>query len=290
MSKSTSTITLAAAVLLGVAAWMPLAAQQGDAAVSPAVPVPVVISPAPPPASAPEAATGGAITRVPALTQAEGLRDSRTYGMSWREAWNYGGVIMWFILALSILGGALAIYLFFYLRPAQIAPRSLLSEVCERLNEGDLNAARRACDNRACPLAAVTLAALDYIRNASDPNAPLLRDIIETEGARQADEMQSQTQYLLDISVVSPMLGLLGTVLGMLTAFGSITQEITAAKPVILAQGVSQAIVTTIFGLMVAIPSMVLYAYFRRRASRMVSLLEASMTSVVTSLSGRPRA
>jgi biopolymer transport protein ExbB len=83
------------------------------------------------------------------------------------------------------------------------------------------------------------------------------------------------------------MLGLLGTVLGMLKAFGSVAHDVAAAKPVILAEGVSQAIITTIFGLMVAIPCMAFYSYFRRRASRIVSLLETASTEVLTALTVR---
>ena len=196
---------------------------------------------------------------------------------------------MWFIMTLSILGGALTLYLFFMLRPAQIAPRALLSELRERLGDGDMNAARRACENRSCALASVTLASLDYIRAVADANVPLLKDVVEAEGSRQAEDLQSQTQFLLDISVIAPMLGLLGTVLGMLKAFGSIAQDVTAAKPIILAQGVSQAIVTTIFGLMVAIASMILYAYFRRRTVRMVSLLETAAAEVLTALTARQK-
>ena len=207
--------------------------------------------------------------------------------MSWREAWHYGGTIMWFILALSIIGGALSIYLFIILRPAQIAPRALRSELRDRLRDNDLNAARRACESRACPLSAVTLAALDYIRGIPEPDVPLLRDVVESEGSRQAEDLQSQTQFLLDLSVITPMLGLLGTVLGMLKAFGSIAQDYTAAKPVILAQGVSQAIITTIFGLAIAIPCMLLYAYFRRRAVRMIALLETAAADVLATLAGR---
>lgn len=242
----------------------------------------VTVAPAPMPAAveAPDASSAG-------LVEEAGTGAAQEFGMSWREAWTFGGVIMWFILALSVLGGTLAIYFFFILRPNQIAPRALLSELRDRLAEGDLNAVRRACENRATPLSSVTLVALDYIRGAADTHAPMLKDIVEAEGSRQANDIQSQTQYLLDISVISPMLGLLGTVLGMLKAFGSIAHDVTAAKPIILAQGVSQAIVTTIFGLMVAIPCMVFYSYFRRRSSRMVSLLEASAAEVLTALTNR---
>ena len=233
-----------------------------------------------------------AVVEVPAASAAgrvepAGVDAVQAFGMSWREAWTYGGVIMWFILALSVLGGTLAIYFLFILRPSQIAPRALLAEVRDRLAEGDLNAVRRACENRSTPLSAVTLVALDYIRSAADTHAPMLKDMVEAEGSRQANDIQSQTQYLLDISVISPMLGLLGTVLGMLKAFGSVATDIASAKPVVLAAGVSQAIVTTIFGLLVAIPAMIAYAYFRRRAARQIAALEAAAAVLANALASR---
>ena len=212
---------------------------------------------------------------------------TQRYGMSWREAWHYGGIVMWVLLGVSVFGGALVIYFLAVLRPAQVAPRVLLGELLDRLQSDDVNAARRACEARACPLAATTLTALDYIRGVSRIDLGLLRDMVESEGARQAEEMQSQTQLLLDVAVIAPMLGLLGTVFGMLKAFGSVAHNVAAAKPVILAEGVSQAIVTTIFGLIVAIPAMAFYAYFRRRASRLVALLETTSTEVLTALVNR---
>ena len=250
-----------------------------------APPPAVTVAPAPSPETA-----ASALSEAVVPVNGEAAASVHTYGMSWGEAWRYGGAIMWFILALSILGGMLVIYFLFILRPTQVAPRLLLSDLRDRLGEGDMNAARRACEQHACPLASVTLAALDYIRGVPATEVPLLKDIVEAEGSRQAENLQSQTQFLLDISVVTPMLGLLGTVLGMLKAFGSIAQDVAAAKPVILAQGVSQAIITTIFGLIVAIPCMVFYAYFRRRVSRMVSLLEMAATEIMTLLMTRPRA
>lgn len=280
-TQTPSVVALAAFLLAGS-----LCAQQSE---PPAVPAPPVTAPAaaavyPPsaaatPASAPAAPAAAAAERPGAFV--------RNYGMSWREAWGHGGAIMWVLLALSIFGGALVIYFLVVLRPAQVAPRPLLGEVLERLQAGDFNAARRACENRACALSSVTLTALDYIRGVSRTDVNLLRDMIESEGSRQAEDMQSQTQFLLDVAVIAPMLGLLGTVLGMLKAFGSVAHDVAAAKPVILAEGVSQAIITTIFGLMVAIPCMAFYSYFRRRASRIVSLLETASTEVLTALTVR---
>ena len=109
--------------------------------------------------------------------------------------------------------------------------------------------------------------AVSRIRAAKDPAA---------EGGRIADAMMSSVDWLADIAAIAPLVGLLGTVLGMFQAFGGIASDVSAgAKPVVLAQGVSQAIVTTIFGLIVAIPSLAAYAVFRRRAQRRIAEIES---------------
>jgi biopolymer transport protein ExbB len=108
------------------------------------------------------------------------------------------------------------------------------------------------------------------------PDPGLLREIVEGEGGRQATIIQNQTQYLLDIAVIAPMVGLLGTVMGMLKAFNAVALDLAKAKPMLLAGGVSQALITTVAGLIVAIPAMMAYAYFRGRTSRIVSDLESS--------------
>ena len=97
----------------------------------------------------------------------------------------------------------------------------------------------------------------------------------ESGGGRIADRLVSQADWLADIAALAPLVGLLGTVLGMFQAFGGIASDVAAgAKPMVLAQGVSQAIVTTIFGLAVAIPALLAHAFFRRRAQRRAAEIE----------------
>ena len=241
------------------------------------------ITPAQPPALPPVVAADAAVA---AVTSPAG---SASYGMSLEQAWGYGGFIMWVLLGISILMVTLVIYFLCVFRAGAVAPRRLQSEVRNYLVEGDEGAARRLCEDRPCAFSSVALAALDCIRaTQGGEDLQLLRDIVESEGARQADSMLSQAQLLLDLSAIAPMLGLLGTTLGMLKAFGAVAQDVmVAAKPVILAQGVSQAIITTIFGLVVAIPCMAAYAYFRRRASKLVGQLELASAEIVTAVAAR---
>ena len=151
--------------------------------------------------------------------------------ITFEQAWNYGGPLMWVLAFFSVWALALMIYLWYSQRFGIIVPE-----------------------------------AISRIRAAKDP---------EAEGGRIADRLLSQVDWLADIAAIAPLVGLLGTVLGMFQAFGGIAADVTAgAKPVVLAAGVSQAIVTTIFGLVVAIPSLLAYAFFRRRAQRRIAEIE----------------
>ena len=211
---------------------------------------------------------------------------AKVYGMSFAQAWEYGGWIMWALAAFSVFALALVFYFLTALRGGALVPHDLMVDLMAQIRSGNLNDVRRLCDRRPCPLSAVALTALDCLRNAPNCDVALLRGTVESEGSRQAEAIQGQTELLLDIATIAPLLGLLGTVLGMLTAFGSVASDIASAKPVVLAAGVSQALVTTVFGLFVAIPCMAFYAWFRRRASRQIANLEAAASELVTALIG----
>jgi biopolymer transport protein ExbB len=228
------------------------------------------------------AVLGCATLAVANEVAAEG--DAVSRGVSLKQAWHDGGWIMWVLAALSVFALAMVFYFIWALRSGVVIPHSLVSDVLSRVRSGDLNEARRLADRTPSPFSSVVLAALNCLRNIPNCDTSLLRSTTEAEGARQADAIQGQTELLLDIATIAPLIGLLGTVLGMFQAFGGIADGIEAAKPVVLAAGVSKAIVTTIFALIVAIPCMAFYAWFRRRASRQISNLEAVSSEIVTGL------
>ena len=208
-------------------------------------------------------------------------------GMTWWQIIENGGWLMYVLGGLSVLMLAFILYFAAVLRNGQVAPRALRRELMEKIKAGALDDASTACDYRPCPLSAVAAAGIEYIRTVSQTDSLILRDVIEGEGGRQSEAIQGQTQYLLDIAVIAPMVGLLGTVFGMLRAFSAVALDIAKAKPIVLAGGVSQALITTAFGLIVGIPAMIFYAYFRRRASKVVSHLEAAAADVLTALLSR---
>lgn len=212
-------------------------------------------------------------------TQAMGAVTEET-SFSLAALWHQGGWIMWVLAAMSLVGAAFIIYFFALLRSKQIVPPVFRDDVIKKIRSGTPDDIRTACTYKPCPLSEVVLAGLDCLGENGKAEPAMLKDMLEGEGSRQGSMLQGQTQYLLDIAVIAPMVGLLGTVFGMLNAFDAVATDLASAKPMALAQGVSQALITTAAGLIVGIPAMMFYAYFRGRASNMISTLESASSEV----------
>lgn len=196
--------------------------------------------------------------------------------MTFAQAWACGGLLMWVLAGLSVIALAVVIYLLIVQRREALSPRTLVSDVFNRIQAKDYAEVKRLCERRPCAFADLTLAALTSFRGvAAGANAPV-RQAVEMAGGHLAERLQGAVDWLADLAGLAPLIGLLGTVLGMFQAFGGIANDLAAnARPVVLAQGVSQAIVTTVFGLVVAIPCLAFHAWLRRRTARRVSELES---------------
>ena len=193
-----------------------------------------------------------------------------------KQAWVYGGPLMWVLAGLSVLALAKILVLLIAQRRGALAPRSLVSDVFSRLQAKDYGETRRLCDRRPCAFSTLVLAALDAVRGTAPGAKPPVAQAVETAGAHVAERLQASVDWLADLAAIAPLVGLLGTVLGMFQAFGGIASDLAAnARPVVLAQGVSQAIVTTVFGLVVSIPCLACHAFLRRRTVRRIAGLES---------------
>lgn len=198
-----------------------------------------------------------------------------------------GGWLMYVLGVLSVLGLALILYYALVLRARHIAPAAQALRLRELLKEHRGREAREFCAQQPTALAAVAAAGLDFLKE--NPAAPpgMLKEIMESEGARQAGRLQNMIHYLLDLSAVAPMVGLLGTVIGMLKAFNSVAFDLAKARPMELAGGVGQALITTIAGLIVAIPAMMAYSWFRGRVIKLTGQLEGSATDLLAILENK---
>ena len=109
---------------------------------------------------------------------------------------------------------------------------------------------------------------------------------MENCGRKEVATLWQNISYLADIATVAPMVGLLGTVLGMIQAFNVIAFQTAVVKPILLAGGVSKAMVTTAGGLIVAIPIMIFYAYFRGKVQEISSIVESYLTDIIKIVEG----
>lgn len=229
-------------------------------------------------------------TPVPEETAAPDLSvvEELTSRLDLQQVMESGGLILYLLAAMSVVGLALVFTFLISLSKSRIAPAGFVREIQLTLKNDDLEEARSICGQNASPVSALTLSALDYLdRAGEDADPELLRQVVEGEGVRQVSRLQAQVTYLMDIGVIAPMVGLLGTVMGMLKSFSGVALNLAQARPQVLADGVSQALVTTAAGLFVAIPAMMFYSLFRGRLAKLTANLELVAADIVTTLAHR---
>ena len=198
------------------------------------------------------------------------------------ETLSRGGPLMIPILLCSLIGVAFAIERFVSLRQGAVAPRDLAEGVLEALSNGSRDEAIRLCRERPSSLARVLAAGLE-LRNA--PNEEVSAAMQEA-GERELWNLERFAKPLNVIAGVAPLLGLLGTVWGMIIAFDVVAQKGALGDPRQLANGIATALLTTLAGLSVAIPCYVLYHYFRDKSDRLVVEIEETASKVLAAIRG----
>jgi biopolymer transport protein ExbB len=126
---------------------------------------------------------------------------------------------------------------------------------------------------------------LNFLTKNPTSSMAEVREIAQAEGMRLASLWNQRISYLADIGSIAPMLGLLGTVLGMITSFTVVANDVVSSRPMLLAGGVAEALITTAAGLVIGIPLMAFYAFFRGRVQGMISDLEAASTVLLAHIS-----
>ncbi|MBD3295860.1 MAG: MotA/TolQ/ExbB proton channel family protein [Candidatus Omnitrophica bacterium] len=202
-------------------------------------------------------------------------------GMTLWQIISSGGEVMIVLAFLSIVALGLILYYFLTINEARLLPADLQEEVISSLEQGDHERARLLCENDETPLSNIISAGLS--RRGRDKI--VLKEAIEDEGRRNVEALWQRLSYLGDIAAISPMVGLLGTVLGMIQAFNVIAFQTGAVKPILLASGISKAMVTTATGLIIAIPAMIFYAFFRGRVRSASARLEIISMEILHLLS-----
>jgi len=205
------------------------------------------------------------------------------YKMNLWQIFMAGGPVMWPILICSVFALAVAIEKFRYLNKISINLEEFLSKVLEKMKRHDTKEALSICDSTKSPIANILKAGiLKYDR----PRQQIV-EAIEDASLYEVPRLQKNLGILSTIAHISPLLGLLGTVTGMVRCFQAIQAKATAFSPVPpaeLAAGIWEALLTTLAGLLVAIPTFIVYNYLVSRINNFILEMEKASTELVNFL------
>lgn len=193
--------------------------------------------------------------------------------MTGAEIFAKGGPVMFVLLAFSVLALGIALFKAGQFLALRLTAAGFVEEAIARLCEGDEAGAVGVLADQRHPAARVMRAALDAVRDSRlDEDAA--RTEIARVGSREVRSLESWLRALSAIGHLSPLLGLFGTVLGMIEAFMTIERAASAVNPSQLAGGIWEALLTTAFGLMVAIPAMAAFYLFEGEVDRLRSMMK----------------
>jgi biopolymer transport protein ExbB len=195
------------------------------------------------------------------------------------DTFQKGGNFMWPLLFCSVLGFAVILERFWTLSRARVNTRKLMSQIIGALRSDGVESAIEVCQRTRGPIAAILHAGL--MRARKGPEA--VEKAIESAGTIEMSFLQRGLIVLASIANVAPLLGFLGTVSGMINAFEAIAQaEQVSAK--LVATGISEALITTASGLIVAIPTQIANNFFISRIDRFVLEMEEASVELVDTL------
>jgi biopolymer transport protein ExbB len=195
------------------------------------------------------------------------------------------GPIMVPLFLLSVFSIMLVVVYLLTIRRGAVVSNNYMATAEALLRKRDYLGLLAVSNRHSEAIARVVQKVLDF--STKNPSAEFneIREIAETEGTRVASNLTNRVTYLADIGMIAPMLGLLGTVIGIIRSFGALGADLGTARYALLSRGISEALVNTAAGLAIGIPAMIFYAMFRGRVQRLISELEAAVTHILALLS-----
>ena len=191
---------------------------------------------------------------------------------------------IWPLLLASVIAVALIIERLVALRRAKVLPRGLLQRVIAEYRQGGVNEAMLTRLEEESPLGRVLSTGLRNVGSSRE----IMRESVEETGGIVAHELERYLTTLGTIASISPLMGLFGTVVGMIEIFGS--QSPTGTNPMQLAHGISVALYNTGFGLVIAIPGMIFWRHFRALVNGFVIEMQQQAVRLVEVLLGERKA
>jgi biopolymer transport protein ExbB len=190
-----------------------------------------------------------------------------------------GGLLMLPIIACSVVAVAIFLERLWTLQEKRVLPAGVANQVWDWVQNNQIDAQQMQQVHQSSPLGEVLAAGLAY-RHAS---REVLKEAVEDAGRHVVHDLERYLNPLGTIAAISPLLGLLGTVSGMIRSFTAITTE-GVGNPTVLAGGISEALITTAAGLVVAIPALIAYRYLRGRVDGLVVKIEKESIRFIEAL------
>jgi biopolymer transport protein ExbB len=230
-----------------------------------------------------------AIAQITTVTPTGSATPDVTPAQSATTLWDLvssGGWAMVPLAVLSVVTVMLVLTYLFTLRRGAVVSAHFMNTADVLLKKRDYHGLLAISSRHSESVARIIQRTLDFATRNPNADFSIVREIAETEGATQAASFQHRIIYLADIGMLSPMIGLLGTVVGIIKSFGVLASRQTAeaSRNVLLAGGVSEALIATAGGLVLGITSMAFYAFFRGRVQRLISDLEIASTHILSLL------
>lgn len=193
-----------------------------------------------------------------------------------------GGLILWPIILCSIIAMAIIGERFWFLRKKRIVPKGLVAQVWKWVKEDKLDKQRLILLHNHSPLGQILSAGLVNRYH----NREIMIASIEETSSLVTHKLEKNLNALGTIAEIAPLLGLLGTVIGMIKMFASIG-EVGLGHPTVLSSGLSEALITTAAGLFVAIPAFIFYRYFRGIVDELILSMEQEALKMIDVLHGK---
>lgn len=239
-------------------------------------------APAQPPAPAPVAAAEST-SAPPPPPEAAQPAPATPQRMTLMDMVRDGGSILWVTMAMGFAAMTWAIYLLLTLTVNREVPPSLAKRAQTQVRAGDIRGAYQMCQEGDELLAKVLGSGLRMAAH----DRYVVQEAMESEGERGAAALWQRIAYLNNVATLAPLLGLFGTVWGMMEAFGAIAYETAQVKSMAMAPSIAKAMITTAGGLMVAIPASAVYFFLRGRVLKIIAAVEAQATEFLELLSQR---
>lgn len=188
-----------------------------------------------------------------------------------------GGPILWVILLLAIPVLAILIERLLYFRRISTDEEKLLARVKGAVEKGHFDEAMAICDTVEAPVGGLIRAAVENRQLSEDD----LKEAVRDAAVRELPQVEQSIQAVNVIANISPLLGLLGTVTGIINSFNVLGEFGAVTDPSVLAKGISEALLTTAAGILIAVPSMVAYAWLAGKANSVIGRLEGQANELV---------